>query len=250
MIALSGKKIIRAIHAELDKLMTLPSIWITLALTLILNVFIIAAISSSALQEAAGTTQRILQLGLTSMGYIQAGFIILGILATCSEYTGGQIRTTLTTIPWRSVQLSAKYVALSIIIMPVAMIVVASGVLSAVVMTSDTAVVIETGTMTKTIIGAAGYLTLTTILSAAIGGLLRRTTPTAVILMGYYFIVSPLTRDVLPRVLPDTAGYYMYMPSSCNDINALTAIQGTGILIGWTLIFIAISIVLYRKRDA
>lgn len=248
----SSKKITQILGAELDKLVTLPLIWRTLIGTFILNFIVAAAFTSAGLQGAAGT-QSILNIGLASMGYLQAGFIILGVLATCSEYAGGQIRTTLTTIPWRGFQLSTKYLALAIVTVPVAFIIIASGVLYTFIMMRDTAVVIEIDTMIKTLVGATGYLTLTTLLSAAIGALLRRTTPALVILLGYYFIVSPLTRDFLPSIkkyFPDTAGYYMYMPPSSDEINVLTPMQGTSISMLWTLIFITVAIVFYRKRDA
>ncbi|MGG4093457.1 ABC transporter permease [Paenibacillus lautus] len=245
----SSRKITQILRAELDKLVTLSLTWLTLMGTFILNLLLAAAFTSVGLQGAAGT-QSILNIGLSSMGYLQAGFIILGILATCSEYTGGQIRTTLTTIPWRGFQLSTKYLALAIITVPMAFIIAASGVLYTFIMMRDTAVVIEIDTMIEALVGATGYLTLTTLLSAAIGALLRRTTPALVILLGYYFIVSPLSRDFLPHYFPDTAGYYMYMPPSSNEINILTPMQGTGVLMLWTVIFITVAIVFYRKRDA
>ncbi|MEC0239869.1 ABC transporter permease [Paenibacillus dokdonensis] len=252
MSAPSSKKLTQILGAELDKLVTLPWIWLTLISTFILNFGLTAAFTSAGLQGAAGT-QSILNIGLASMGYLQAGFIILGILATCSEYTGGQIRTTLTTIPWRGFQLSTKYLALAMISFPVAFIIAASGVLYTFMMMRDTAVVIEIDTTIKTLVGATGYLTLTTLLSAAIGALLRRTTPALVVLLGYYFIVSPLSRNYLPRFKnysPDTAGYYMYMQPSSVEINVLTPMQGTGISMLWTLIFITVAIVFYRRRDA
>ncbi|WP_342479880.1 ABC transporter permease [Paenibacillus sp. FSL L8-0340] len=247
-----SRKITQILGAELDKLVTLPWIWLTLMGTFILNLALTAAFTSVGLQGAAGT-QSILNIGLASMGHIQAGFIILGIIATCSEYTGGQIRTTLTTIPWRGFQLSMKHLALAIISIPAAFIIAASGVLYTFIMMRDTAVMIEIDPMIKTLIGAAGYLTLTTLLSAAIGALLRRTTPALVVLLGYYFIVSPLSRDFQPSIrnyFPDTAGYYMYMPPSSDVINVLTPMQGTGISMVWTLIFFTAAIVFYRKRDA
>ncbi|MFE9279469.1 ABC transporter permease [Paenibacillus glucanolyticus] len=252
MIVSSSRKIAQILRAELDKLVTLPLIWRTLMGTFIVNLVLAAAFTSVGLQGAAGT-QSILNIGLASMGYLQAGFIILGIIATCSEYTGGQIRTTLATIPWRGIQLSMKHLALAIITVPAAFIIAASGVLYTFMMMRDTAAWIETDTMIKALAGATGYLTLTTLLSAAIGALIRRTTPALVVLLGYYFIVSPLTRDYLLRFknyFPDTAGFYMYMPPSSDELNVLTPMQGTGISMLWTLIFVTAAIVFYRKRDA
>jgi len=248
----SSKKMTFVLRAELDKLLTLPMTWLTLMGTFILNLVLAAAFTSVGLQEAAGM-QSMLNIGFSSMGYLQAGFVILGILAVCSEYTGGQIRTTLTTIPWRGFQLSMKHLALAMITIPAAFIMVASGVLSTFIMMRDTVAVIEIDTIIKTVTGAAGYLTLTTLLSAAIGALLRRTTPALVVLLGYYYVVSPLVSGYLPgfkNYFPDTAGYYMYMKPSLDEINVFTPMQATGISALWTLFFIIVAIVFYRKRDA
>lgn len=248
----SIKKITQILRAELDKLATLPLIWLTLMGTFILNLGLAAAFTSIGLQGAIGT-QKILNIGFASMGYLQAGFIILGILATCSEYIGGQIRTTLAAIPCRGIQLSMKHLALAIITVPAAFIIAASGVLYTYMMMKDTAAAIDIVTLVEALAGATGYLTLTSLLSAAIGAFLRRTTPALVVLLGYYFVVSPLSRDLLPSIkmyFPDTAGYYMYMPPSPDEINVLSPMQGTGISMIWTVIFITAAIVFYRKRDA
>jgi len=248
----STKKIRLIFGAELGKLVTLPSTWLTLMGTFILNLCLAAAYTSAGLQGAAGM-QNILNVGLASMGYLQAGFVILGIMATCSEYAGGQIRTTLTTIPWRGFQISMKYLALAIITIPAAFIIVSSGVLYTVIMLRDTAVGFEIGTIIEALVGATGYLTLTTLLSAALGSLFRRTTPALVVLLGYYFVVSPLTINFPPKFrsyFPDTAGVYMYIRPSPGEINILTPMQGTGITILWTLIFITTAIIFYRRRDA
>jgi ABC-2 type transport system permease protein len=176
--------------------------------------------------------------------------------SVCEAPHPQQIRTTLTMIPWRGLQLSTKHLALAIISIPVAFIIAASGVLYTFIVMRDIAVVIEIDTMIDTLVGTTDYLTLTTFLSAAIGAFLRRTTFALVILLGYYFIFSPLMRVFLPSIekylnyFPDTAGNYMYVPSSPDEINVLTPMQGTGILILWTLIFIAVAIVFYRERDA
>lgn len=42
----------------------------------------------------------------------------------------------------------------------------------------------------------------------------------------------------------------MFMPPSSDEINVLTPMEGTGISMLWTLVFITAAIVLYRKRDA
>jgi len=248
----SSRKIKQIVGAELDKLMTLPLVWRTLIGTFILNLILTAAFTSAGLQGEAGR-QSILDTGFASMGYLQAGFIILGIAVACSEYTGGQIRTTLTTMPWRGLQLSAKYLALAVITIPAAFLIVATGVLYTFLMMKDTAAGVEIGGMLKAVAGATGYLTCTTLLSAAVGALLRRTTPALVILLAYYFMVSPLSKNYLTSTkhyFPDIAGSYMYIPPSSAEIHALTPLQGTGILLLWTLLLMTAASAFYRKRDA
>lgn len=241
MKATVSGKLIRILAAELYKLATLPLIRFSLIAAFILNLVL-----------AAGT-HSIPHTGFASMRHLQAGFIILGILAACSEYTGGQIRTTLTVMPWRGLQLSAKLLALAIVTVPAAYIIAASGILYSFIMMKDTAAGIEIDTVIRSLTGAAGYLTLTTLLSAAITSLLRRSTPAMVILLGYYFIISPLTTGILPdfsNYFPDRAVYYMYTPPALTGADVLTPVQGTGITMSWTVMFIAAAIAIYRRRDA
>lgn len=250
----SSRKIMHMLGSELEKLVTLPLIWLTLIVAFLANMVLAAAFTSAGLQGASGAgAQSILNTGLASMGYLQAGFIILGILAACSEYENGQIRTTLTAMPWRGYQLSMKYVALAILTVPAALIIAASGVFYSFMMMKDAAAAIEMDKMIEALAGAAGYLTITTLISAAIGALLRRTTPALALLIGYYFIVSPLSEPYLPHIFsyfPDIAGHYMYMKPASDDINALTPMQATGIAAIWAIIFMAGSIAAYRRRDA
>ncbi|WP_340023616.1 ABC transporter permease [Paenibacillus sp. FSL K6-1096] len=245
----AGRKFTRILGAELVKLVTLPAIWLILAGTFVAQCVVTAAYTSVALQSEPGT-YTFLNTGLASMRYLQAGFMMLGITATASEYTGGQIRTTLTVLPWRGLQLSVKYLALVIIAVPAAFLMAASGVLYAGLMLRDTTVGLEPDQIAACLGGGTGYLTLTALLGAAAGAILRRTTPALVILLGYYFIVSPMAGAYLPDYLPDVAGYYMYAPPAAYPHNALSRLQGTGISILWIILFITAALVLYRKRDA
>ncbi|WP_042201656.1 hypothetical protein [Paenibacillus camerounensis] len=247
-----NRRLLRIFAAELEKLATLPTIRFNLMAAFMLNLVLAAAFTSAGLQGAAGT-QAILNTGLASMEYLQTGFIVLGVLSACSEYTGGQIRTTLTVMPWRGLLLSAKLLVLALVTVPAAFIIAGSGILYSFFMMKETAAGIEIGTVISSLTGATGYLTLTTLLSAAISIVLRRSTPAMVVLLSYYFIVSPLTMGILPGIshyFPDRAGYYMYTPFTFAEADALTALQGTGLSLSWTLMFISAAIGLYRRRDA
>ncbi|MEK3904760.1 ABC transporter permease [Paenibacillus sp. FSL R7-0179] len=245
----AGRKFTRILGAEWVKLVTLPAVWLILAGTFVAQCVVTAAYTSVALQEGAGT-YTILNAGLASLRYLQAGFMMLGITATASEYTGGQIRTTLTAIPWRGLQLSVKHLALAMIAVPAAFLMAGSGVMYSLTMLRDTSADIDPYLMAASLAGATGYLTLTALLGAAAGAILRNTAPALVILLGYYFIVSPLAGAYLPDYLPDAAGYHMYAPPSADPHNTLTRVQGTGISILWTILFLTAAIMLHRKREA
>ncbi|WP_051167494.1 hypothetical protein [Actinoplanes sp. N902-109] len=57
---------------------------------------------------------------------------------------------------------------------------------------------------------AAGYLTLSTLLAAAVGSLVRQTGPAASVLLGVYFVAAPVLRGrsaTLGALLPDTGAW-------------------------------------------
>ncbi|MFC6550202.1 ABC transporter permease [Cohnella cellulosilytica] len=245
-----SREIVQALAAELSKLWSLPAAWLIVGGSLILNLLLSAAFASAGLQGLTGTRD-VLDIGLASISYIQAGFIILGITASCSEYAGGQIRTTLTAMPRRGLQLAASHLALTILVVPAALVTAASGVLVAAIVL-DASASFDPGSAVGPLAGVTGSLCLTTLISAAIGVLLRRTLPAAAVVLGYYFIAGPLLREhaAYAKYFPDTAGVVMWFPQPQSDgTGALTPAQGALLLIAWTLAVFAVAAVVYRYRD-
>lgn len=242
-----GQELRRAITAELSKLCSLPITWITLGGTFIVNLVLAFAFSNAALQGIVSINST-LEIGLASVSYAQAGFMVFGILIVCSEYIGGQIRTTLTAMPRRGFQLFAALLALTIVLIPAAFVVSVSGLLLTQTLYGGVAAPIVWGNVVTSLLGVTVYLTLTSLISAAIGILLRRILPAIAIVLGYYFIAGPLIRDYasFANFLPDTAGVVLWFPPS-NHV--LTPMQGGILLVAWTLFAISIAAILYRKRD-
>ncbi|MGI5159807.1 ABC transporter permease [Microbispora sp. CA-102843] len=239
----------QALAAELSKLVSLPATWLTLGGTLVVNLVLAIAFTIAGLGGSTGTRSAP-DIGLASIGYAQAGFVILGVLAVCSEYTGGQIRTTLTAMPRRALQFTAKHLALAIVVLPAAAITAASGVVLAAGVLGDTAAPATSGRVAGALGGATAYLALTTLISAAVGALLRRTLAAVVVLLGYFFIVGPLLRDHTPaaRYLPDSAGFAMWFPPA-DDASAVTPVHGALLLMAWTVVLIALVVLGYRLWD-
>lgn len=199
--------------AELSKLYSLPTTWITLGSTLLVNLLLAFAFSRAALQGIVSIDSA-LEIGLTSVSYEQAGFMVFGILIACSEYGGGQIRTTLTAMPRRGTQLAAAMLALILVLILAALLVSASGLLVTQVWYGGTASPIVWEQLATSLLGVTAYLTLTLLLSAALGIVLRRMLPAVALVLGFYFIVGPLIRDYAAwaRYLPDTAGVVLWLP--------------------------------------
>ena len=244
-----GREISRMLSAEGLKLGSLPAIRLTLCATLIVNLILAAAFISAGLQGSTGTRSA-LDIGIASVGYSQAGFMLLGILAACSEYSGGQIRTTLAVMPRRGLQLITAQLALALLALPGAAILSASGLLAAVIFLGDASGPIEWHQAVAVLMGATGCLTLTALMSSAVGVLLRRTLPATAALLGYYFIAGPLLRDktALAKYLPDTAGLAMWFPQPGGG-NGLGPAQGAALMLAWTLGSVLAAVWVYRKRD-
>ncbi|AIQ31571.1 hypothetical protein P40081_28060 [Paenibacillus sp. FSL P4-0081] len=244
-----SREFTRVLSAELSKLWSLPFTWLTLVGTFIVNIILSITFTRAGLLDLTGT-QSILDIGLTSVSYAQSGFMIFGILAACSEYTGGQIRTTLTAMPRRGIQLVAVLFALTIVLIPTAIIVSSAGLLLTASLIGSTAAPVALGNLVTVMIGVSTYLTLTALISAAVGIILRRSLPSVAAVLGYYFIAGPLLRDqtVLAKYLPDTAGLVMWFPQP-DDMSVLTPIQGAIFLSAWLFAAIIIAATVYRKRD-
>ncbi|MDR7275462.1 hypothetical protein [Catenuloplanes atrovinosus] len=157
--------------AESMKLWTLPSLRLTVLLTLA---------STGLLRWAAG------EPGALPLTYTQAGFLILGVLAASSEHeAGGQFRSTLLAVPRRAPLLAAKAVTLAAATLPAA---------AAAALTCGLGV------------PATAYLVLTTLLAAASTVVIRHAVPAVLPLLLVYFIASPLLRDRLADWLPGDPG--------------------------------------------
>lgn len=244
-----GQEMCRAIKAELSKLCSLPITWFTLSGTFIVNLILAYAFSYAGLQDLTSIQSR-LEVGLASVSYSQAGLMIFGILTICSEFNGGQIRTTLMAMPRRGIQIFAALFALTVVLIPAAFVVSSSGVLLTHILFEDAGAPIVGGNLVSAMLGVSAYLTLTALFGAAIGVVLRRMLPALAIMLGYYFIAGPLIRDQadFAKYLPDMAGVAMWFPQP-DHASALTPVQG-GILLGaWTLAAIIIAATVYRKRD-
>ncbi|MGW4826936.1 hypothetical protein ACWEOG_05095 [Amycolatopsis japonica] len=197
----------RALRAEILKLLSLPATYFALFGTLAVSVILATAFARQ---------------GVSPVGYTQAGFLVLGVIAVTSEYSGGQIHRTLTAMPRRITLQLAKMAALLIVAVPAAVLTALAGG-----PWSDAA-------------GASAYLALTTVFSAAVATVVRWSVPAVAGLLGYYFIAGPLLRGraTFADYLPDAASH---------DVRSL---GGSAVVLVWALVAVGISAITFHRRDA
>lgn len=209
-------------RAELRKLLTLPSLRLTVLLTWGATGLLAYAYSSAVARGQAATDEA----ALAPLLYTQAGFLVLGAIAAASEYQGGaQIQATLLALPRRLPLLAAKAVALAGVALPAAALTVSISALVA-------------GEPAR-IPAATAYLTLTTLLGSAVAVLVRRAVPAVLSLLVLHFVAGPLLRsrfDEVAAYLPDTA-----------VVDPETGLAAT---IGWVAVAYTAATAAFHLRDA
>lgn len=240
-----------AFRAEFIKLVTLPALYLTALGTWVAALLLDLAFIAAAEQDRNGTTTT-LDVGLAATGYVQAGFIIFGILAATSEYGGGQVRTSLTSVPRRIELQLVKTLALTLATAPVAAVGVVAGVVIAQLALADLAAPMDGRRMAQAAVGAIAYLTLTTLIAAALATIVRRSLPAVALLFGCYFVVGPYLRDrtSLAGYLLDAAGHSMWLSGSAETGTSLSQWQGSLLVVAWTLIALVAAAVVFERRDA
>jgi len=240
-----------SLRAEIIKLATLPTFRLTVLGTWAAAVALGVAFASAAIHGQTGTTSA-LDVGLDPVDQTLAGFIILGIAAATSEYNGGQIRTSLVSVPRRMQLQASKVIALVLVTVPVAICDVIFGVGAARGVLGRFADLSDLSRAAQAVAGAVAYLTLTALISFAIATVMRRTLPAVATLLSYYFIVGPVVRDytALSIYLPDTAGRSMWFPGYSGTDGALNVMQGSAVVVLWTLVAMTIAMMSFRCRDA
>ncbi|KAA9110719.1 hypothetical protein [Microbacterium rhizomatis] len=241
-----GRAFADAVRTEASKLWSLPATWLLLGGTLALTIVLSIAFGTSA-NLGPGQTVNILDYGVTAVTWTQCGFFLLGVIASTSEYIGGQIRTTLVAIPDRIAWRLAATVALVPFAFVAGFLVVGASITTILLTTGASVTEADLGLAARIITSAAGYLTLMAVLSSALGFLIRRAIPAAAILLVYLLILSPLLQSQNWYFLPDIASYTLWFASIPDT--APPALVSWLVLLAWTLAFLIPSISIANRRD-
>ncbi|ROR96117.1 hypothetical protein EDD28_0693 [Salana multivorans] len=244
----------RALAAELDKLRTLPIVLLTVLGTVLAGAVLGAALAASAVD--GGWDVDAVDATLQAVPFVQAGFVLLGVLPVAHEYAGSQIRTSLAAVPDRSLLLVAKTAATLLVACVTAVGTVAATLAAAWVVLDRAAGDSSDGAgsdggpgeVVRSAAGAAGYLVLIAMLALAVALLLRHLVPALVGTLALVLVVSPLLamRTDVARWLPDRAAQQLY------DASDTVLTPGTGALValGWVVAIGAVGGARLVRRDA
>ncbi|GAB3929436.1 hypothetical protein GCM10029976_029070 [Kribbella albertanoniae] len=206
--------------SELDKLRTLPITVLTMAGTIT-----VAAVIGAAQRRAAAPVDVV--------PYVQAGFLLLGILPVGNEYTGRQFRTSLIAVPARGLLAVGKTAAAVVALM----------------LTAVAAAAVQYALDTEAegigrYVGMTAYLMVIGLLAYAIALLVRHLVPALVGALCLVLILSPLLAGLTEhaRWLPDRAAAELYQPTDA-------ALTGPLVAAAWIAVIGAVAIRRFHRSD-
>ncbi|KUP96484.1 hypothetical protein [Thermobifida cellulosilytica] len=240
--------------AEADKLRTLPAALATVAATVAGTAGLAALLAVVARDAADAGAVSALRTALQAVGYTQVGFVLLGVLTVTTEYSGGQIHASLTSVPRRTVLLVGKAAAYLAAALPAAAGSVAAAVAAAQLVLGGLAQPLgeqfaEDGLRPP--VGAVAYLVLVGLLSGAVAVPLRSTVAALAVLLPVLLVVPSLLETVTDRAdyFPTLAGARMYGTGPVPD-DALGPLLGGAVLAAWTAAAAVAAAVVFHRRDA
>lgn len=233
-----------AFAAELAKLFTLPAIRLAALAAVAASACIAGALASGGEgpRPAAG------EAVLFAVPFVQACFVLLGVLPMAHERDGGQLRTSLAAVPSRARFVLAQTSAVAALLavtatLTVALSLGAAWAVSRLSQGAPQSPSIDVGSLA----GAAAYFALIGLFAHAAALLLRRFVPALVSVLGLVLLLSPLLGGTEhARWLPSRAGELLYTGGD----PVLTAATGALVLGGWIVAVGVAGLAALRLRDA
>ncbi|MEK3835904.1 MULTISPECIES: ABC transporter permease [unclassified Paenibacillus] len=257
----------KAFHAEISKLLSLPGIWLALLIGALAPA-VIAALDAIAEKEAiiAGVSTRLPEMGYSGLGLGVQGVIILGVLAVSSEYRtessegagGQQISTSLMVVSSRLQLFLAKAGAVSVISILLCILAVILIVPTTRYILGDYAPLLEWTRLA----GAVCYWTFTALLAFGLTLLTKQGMIPLTVLMinsslvSFSVLLAKVTK--LAFYLPDRAGMEMFMftkNSASTEVTGSlfdsyhTPVTGGLIMFAWVAVLLGIAAIVFHRRD-
>ncbi len=187
----------------------------------------------------------------------QLTICVLGVLVMSTEYSTGVIRSSLLAVPRRLPMLGAKATVFAALVLVVGEIATfGSFYIGQAILHSKAPVSLSDPGVLRAVYGAGFYLAVLGLFAMAIGGIIRHTAGSITGVIGFVLVLVPLT-----QLIPGTVGKYVhaYLPTAAGQLigqahqqakQVLSPWQGFGVFCLWTVVLLAISAYLLKRRDA
>ena len=256
-----------ATAAEWTKLWSLRSTWWCLAGTAALMALTSATVGASTASNRVSngdpTTVNPTSAAVSATSIAQFALVALAMLAICSEYTSGGIRSTLQAVPVRGRVLAAKALVLAPVMFGAGVVLGAASAAGTYALLTNDAfgglAHVDWADSAYDVVAIGGYFALVALLTLGIGAALRSAAGTLTVafmlLMGVPLVLvmtgNQVAVDVSMR-MPMFAGL-AFMRSTDNITGGpigYPAWQGLAWLAAWTVIGAAAGYAVLRERDA
>jgi ABC-2 type transport system permease protein len=248
-----------ALRSEWTKLRSVRSTtWMLLAvvgLTIALGV-----VSCSTAHGSPGSDDDVVMYSLAGVYFAQVAAVAFGVLAICSEYAAGTIRTTFAANPRRREVLAAKAAIVGgLVLCAAALAAVASFYIGQAILRTNgynaangftTPALGDADTLRKVAIAAA-YPVILALLSLGVAAILRNTATAISLLLGLLFVPW-----IVGGLLPEDLGYAIEKASPMVGIAAqehgapIGPWAGIGVTVAWTVAALVVALWLVARRNA
>ncbi|MQY02370.1 ABC transporter permease subunit [Actinomadura macrotermitis] len=184
-------------------------------------------------------------------------FGVLGVLVITGEYTTGMIRTALTAVPRRPQYLAAKALVLAAVVLVAGEVVsFLSFFLSQLLLSSkDLDGSLGDPGVLRAVMGGGLYLMLIALMALGVGVIVRHTAGSVVVVFVVLFVLG-IVGGFLPgewgatlnKYLPSNAGGAILAPTQTGT--TLAPWTGLAYFTLYTLVVLAVAVVLFESRDA
>ena len=253
------------VRSEWIKTFGLRSTWWTLGVTVLVMVAFAAMIAFSL--SVAGGVEQIgagdFRLDAVTVGitFAQLAVAVLGALMITGEFSTGSVRSTFAAAPGRTSVVFAKAVVLTVVVAITGLVSTALSFAVGIPAFADSTYSFDASDATtwRILLGASLYLVTMALFSLGVGAILRNSTGAIFTLVALVFVLPMITSIASAFEATEwlaTAGEYL--PSSAGSLllttqavpDALTPWQGYGVLAVWTIVALAVGLVLTKRRDA
>lgn len=243
-----------AVVAEAHKLTTTRAPrWVAASAVAMTVLALSGAVASGGIPEETMATPDGVRLVLGHGGLAAILALVLGVLATASEYRHGTVVDTLLSEPRRGRVLAAKAVTLAVVGATTGVVVAAAAWLGAVAWYAgkgiDLPLALGDDDTLRTLAGIVAWNALYAVLGVALGTIIRTPAGAVVIAVLWVFVLETAVSGLVPDVgkwLPATAALAL---GNAPVEDLLGQAAGGLVLLGWAALGTAVAAVASTRRD-